>query len=442
MILGCSVLIQCQFMECHDDGMLHPEDGPLEELGFSWLGVLQYIHIKNGTPHYFRVPRVALITRQFVLSTAVDAAEVPEGYALGNIVFGDYERDANECDLTQDEIAAGADCPPAVLLMPISDVLLHPEYKHFGAKNSLAVLKLLKKIKSDYVVPVCLPFRNYAVKRDRRQTHYKFTHVDYFNDVPRSFIDESKEVTRLSLLPRELCYLYDEKTENSTHFVKDRMACTTSCGLHSGAPSLVHEHTGHWSIVALSLGGSTCPDLMRPRRPASPPKHILIYPYVPWLTAAIAGKAVGGFAKDDPFGLAMPRAINPHDILRHSWIGHWYMGGPRCYDRADQADDIFLFYHEIFQAKPDDDIYMNYYIEIDGMHGTNVICCKIGLPFRLGKPHVSNLNSPVARITISGIHFFSQYQFQVLAFGYNTTFDEDSSSSSDYSSCSNSQYCS
>lgn len=40
------------------------------------------VSVKNGTPHYFRVPRVVLISRQFALSTAVDAAQVPDGYAL------------------------------------------------------------------------------------------------------------------------------------------------------------------------------------------------------------------------------------------------------------------------------------------------------------------------------------------------------------------------
>lgn len=30
-----------------------------------------------------------------------------------------------------------------------------------------------------------------------------------FSDVPRDFIDEEKEITRVRLLPRELCFLYD-----------------------------------------------------------------------------------------------------------------------------------------------------------------------------------------------------------------------------------------
>lgn len=63
-------------------------------------------------------------------------------------MFGDYERDESECRVTTEEIAAGAECEPAVLLMPIADVLLHPEYKHFGATNSIALLKMITTIRS------------------------------------------------------------------------------------------------------------------------------------------------------------------------------------------------------------------------------------------------------------------------------------------------------
>ncbi|XP_049881378.1 uncharacterized protein LOC126377601 [Pectinophora gossypiella] len=197
-----------------------------------------------------------------------------------------------------------------------------------------------------------------------RQTTEMLTHIDYITDVPRDFIDEEKEIRKLSLLPRELCYLYDGEKEDTTKFVKDRMACTTGCGFHSGSPSLVHEHTGHWSIVALSIGGAPCPDPLRPRRPPTPPRHILLHPYVPWITAAIAGRPVGAFDKDDPFGYTMLRA-SPYDLEdTHGWVGHWWMGGARCRDRGEMADDIFKFYHEIFQIKPSTKTYFTYYIEV------------------------------------------------------------------------------
>ncbi|KAL4713771.1 hypothetical protein ACJJTC_004302 [Scirpophaga incertulas] len=350
--------------------------------------------VKNGTPHYFRVPRVILITRQFVLSTAVDAAQIPDGFALpranascicvsnldldkatnvwnipeANVVFGDYERDEGECQLSLEKLARGAECEPAALLVPISDVLLHPEYKHFGASNSLAILKLLTAIKSKYMLPACLPFKDHLLLRSGKPTKDRLFHVDFSSDVPRDFMDEEKEVSRIRLLPRELCFLYDSP-DNSSNKVSNRIACTTGCGFHSGAPSLIHEHTGHWSIVALSQGGFPCPDPLRSRRPPAPPRHILLHPYVTWITAAITGKAVGAFAKDDPFGFVMPRA-SIYDTLGHGWLGHWWMGGLRCYDRGDSANDIFRFYHEIFSVNPNTLTYMSYYLEDrDGDNG-------------------------------------------------------------------------
>lgn len=43
---------------------------------------LNLVLVKTGAPHYFRVPRAVLISRQFCMCTAVDAAEIPMNYAL------------------------------------------------------------------------------------------------------------------------------------------------------------------------------------------------------------------------------------------------------------------------------------------------------------------------------------------------------------------------
>ncbi|KAJ0171971.1 hypothetical protein K1T71_012734 [Dendrolimus kikuchii] len=396
----CFVLL-CQFLYCHDDPTFEPDEGPLDELQFTWLGVLQYIHVKNGTPHYFRVPRVVLISRQFALSTAVDAAQIPDGYALGNVVFGDYERDEEECHITISDIAKGAECDPAILLMPIADVLLHPEYKNFGAANSIALLKLITPVRSNYMVPACLPFKNFLIDRNGRQTKERLYHIDFTSDVPRDFVEEEKEVSRISLLPRELCFIYGKPT-NISRVARKRTACTTGCGFHSGAPSIVHEHTGHWSLVALSQSGAPCPDPLRSRRPPPPPRHIVLHPYVPWITAAITGKAVGAFSKDDPFG-------------------HWWMGGLRCYDRGEAASDMFKFYHEVFALRPSGTTYLTYYMELDGPPKAMIICVKVGMPFRLAKPKVWDLDSPSIKIRIPLLIFHHSYKFQVEAWAYNTT---------------------
>ncbi|XP_061705543.1 uncharacterized protein LOC133516566 [Cydia pomonella] len=419
-----------QFFDCHDDPSYDPEEGQITELQYSWLGALQYIHVKNGTPHYFRVPRVVLISRQFVLSTAVDAAVVPHGYALGNVIFGDYERDEVECETTVQALAnMNAECEPAILLMPVADVLIHPEFKHFGARSSVALLKLITTVKSRYVLPVCLPFRNFLERSNGKQMEERLYHIDFASDVPRDFVEEEKEVLRISLLPRELCYIYD-LPENNTRLKKERITCTTGCGFRSGAPSLVHEHTGHWSVVALAHGGTPCPDPLRSHRPPAPPRHTVLYPYVPWITAAITGKPLGAFSKDDPFGYVMPRA-SPYDQVGHAWVGHWWMGGVRCYDRGDAALDIFRFYQEIFRVKPVALSRVNYHLEIVSPRETIIICVKVGMPFQIGQPQVYDLDSPEVSVDIPLLQFKHQYSFEVEAWGYNHTESQSSDSQAD-----------
>ncbi|XP_041972082.1 CLIP domain-containing serine protease B9-like [Aricia agestis] len=437
VLLLCVSPVVCQFFDCHDDPSSDPEDGPLDTVQFTWLGALQYIHVKNGTPHYFRVPRAVLVNRQFALSTAVDAAYIPEGYALGNIVFGDYERDEAECQVSTEDLAAGADCEPAVMLVPIADVLLHPEFKHFGVRDSIALLKLIINLRSGYMVPVCLPFKDFLIGKDGKQTTEKIFHIDFGSDVPRDFIEEEKEVTHIRLLPRELCFLYDSPNMNRSSIVKNRVACSTGCGFRSGSPSLVHEHTGHWSVVSIAQGGSGCGDPLRPRRPPAPARHTLLHPYVPWITAAITGKPVGAFVKDDPFGYITPR-VSPHDLVNHGWVGHWWMGGPRCYERGDAAMIFFKFYHEVFQVLPSSKTYLNYYLEIKGANDMAIICVKVGMPFRLGKPKVWQLDTPEVRVLVPLITFQHLYKFEVQAFGYNTT-EVDSSESESESDTSESQ---
>lgn len=64
----------------------------------------------------------------------------------------------------------------------------------------------------------------------------------------------------------------------------------------------------------------------------------------------------------------MPRAkkprVNPWDVVGHAWVGHWWMGGIRCYDRGEAAEDLFKFYHESFQIKPIDRTNFRYELEV------------------------------------------------------------------------------
>ncbi|XP_075983185.1 uncharacterized protein LOC142981274 [Anticarsia gemmatalis] len=426
-LMSCSTTIKCDFQECHDDPSFEPDEGPLSDLQFTWLGTLQYIHIKKGTPHYFRVPRVVLITPQFTLCTAADAAQVPEEYALGNVAFGDYERDEAECGLSLNDLNDGASCEPAILIMPIADVLLHPEYKHFGGKDSVAVLKMLRPLKSKYMVPVCLPLQDLLVNKHGLQTRQVMIQVDYTADSPRDFGGEEKEVTKVTLLPKVLCNKYEEANRrlNLSSIYNVRTICSTGCGFRSGAPMIVHEPTGHWTLVALSIGGSTCPDPLRTADPATPPHHLMVFPYLPWISTAITGNRVGAFVNDDPFGYNMMRSHV--EELTTKWVGHWWTAGQHCFLRLPPDADYqpFRFYHETFYIKPTLPSQLTYFLEIIAPYDTNIICVKVHLPHSYASPTAWELGTPLVRLRIPLIQFNNPLGFQVEAWGRSVS-DESS----------------
>lgn len=46
----------------------------------------------------------------------------------GNVIFGDYERDEEECGLTKSQVKMGVKCPRAYIEMPIQGIMPHPEF--------------------------------------------------------------------------------------------------------------------------------------------------------------------------------------------------------------------------------------------------------------------------------------------------------------------------
>ncbi|CAH2050604.1 unnamed protein product, partial [Iphiclides podalirius] len=72
----------------------------------------------------------------------------PGAWLNGNVIFGDYERDEDECSLTMQEIKEGTKCSPAYYETAITEITAHPEYTRFGVHNSLALIKLVRPLKS------------------------------------------------------------------------------------------------------------------------------------------------------------------------------------------------------------------------------------------------------------------------------------------------------
>ncbi|XP_075983186.1 uncharacterized protein LOC142981275 [Anticarsia gemmatalis] len=431
--LTSTVRIKCDFHECHVDPSLTPEEGPLEELHFTWLAALQYIHIEKGNPHYTRVPRVVLVSPQYTLCTAYDAVNVPEGYALGNIAFDVYERDESECGISASDYSAGAECDSSVMIMPISDVVVHPDYTRYKFVDSVALLKLLQPLKSRYMLPVCLPFMNFLVDKKGHLLLEDFMHIDFASAAPRNFGDEDKELDIVTLVANDRC------PQNTTNTNMPKTVCSTRCGFVSGSPLIVHEVSGYWTVVALSLGGNLCADPLRVSNPTQlPSQHIAIYPYVNWITETISGRSLDELSKDDPFGYGILRSGNASGTERdRKWVGHWWMAGLKCFFR-DYFKECRRFYYEIFKIKPKTDedkhhsIFFDYFLELEAPPGYKIICLKVNLPYTYVEPTVWELGSPLVRVRIPLLPIKHAYILRVEAWHQRLLEEESDETEEDF----------
>ncbi|XP_026319449.1 uncharacterized protein LOC113229967 [Hyposmocoma kahamanoa] len=102
-------------------------------------------------------PRVVLIHREFAIGTIDSLINLPKHHKLGDVTFGDYKQDEDDCKLSQKQAKMGLKCPRAYMIMPISFVIPHPEYRAIRVKDSIALVKFIRPLGSDYMMPLCLP---------------------------------------------------------------------------------------------------------------------------------------------------------------------------------------------------------------------------------------------------------------------------------------------
>ncbi|KAG6462336.1 hypothetical protein O3G_MSEX013194 [Manduca sexta] len=272
------------FSNCHDDFNLKPPDGILKEHTFTWLGFVQYMHVTTGLPHHSKAPRVVLIQKQYVVGTATDMLRLPKNYKLGNIIFGDYERDEEDCGLTKMQIKMDVKCPRAYIEMPFMDITPHPEYSRFGVGNSLALVKLLRPMKSHYMVPICLP--SLAERMRKRKTKIVFM-VDYISTVPRDFDTEKMGKKTLKMYTHKECRKHRMKSKAGSEGVT-HVICSSGCGVRPGAPIITHNADGAFELIGVAAGGAPCSRRsMRRRLIRESPLYIDIYPYMTWIINVI-----------------------------------------------------------------------------------------------------------------------------------------------------------
>ncbi|XP_028178178.1 melanization protease 1-like, partial [Ostrinia furnacalis] len=414
------------FAICHDDFNLKPADGVLKEHTFTWLGFVQYTHVTTGLPHHSKAPRVVLIQRQFAVGTATDMLHLPKNYKLGNVVFGDYERDEEDCGLTRLQAKIGSKCPRAYIEMPIVDITPHPEFSRFGVGNSLALVKFLRPMRSQYVVPICLPS---VVERKRKRRNRMVFMVDYISTVPRDFDTERMGKKTLKLFTHKDCRRHRMKmklgSEGVTHVL-----CSSGCGVRPGAPIVSHSPEGMFEVLGIAAGGAACSRRSSRRRLNSePPLYIDVYPYITWIinviTAHVLPRPYSHNFKLVEGGSSI--AINKGNYLRArkvqkaGWRARTYVTGNACFKSERRQRANSLFYSEKFEVNADPPAKLNIFMKISAGIECTIMCARLLMPNRLATPKIEGVGGYNISVEFTTEWFPYTFYFSLGLTGKNTT---------------------
>ncbi|XP_075983614.1 uncharacterized protein LOC142981495 [Anticarsia gemmatalis] len=382
------------FNICQEDFNLNPGDGVLKELTFPWLGFVQYIHVTTGLAHQSKAPRVVLVQQQFVIGTATDLLNLPKNYKLGNVIFGEYDRDEEDCGLSRPEIKLGHKCPRAYIEMPILVISPHPEYSRFGVGNSIALVKLLRPMKSHYMIPLCLPSLEERVKKRKFKVVYL---IDYISSVPRDFNSERMGKKTLKLYTHKDCRRHRMRSKLGSEGVT-HVLCTSGCGVRPGAPIITHSADGRFELIGLAAGGAPCTRRsMRRRLNAEPPLYIDVFPYNTWLMNLITAHKVpkpypqqfqlvqgGG-------GVMRPRTARNRK-QKSGWKSRLFVMGNLCFKpKRKIRQRSSFFYAEQFEVHADPPAKLHVVLQVSAGYECSITCVRIMLPNRLSMPIITGV---------------------------------------------------
>ncbi|XP_026739301.1 uncharacterized protein LOC113502122 [Trichoplusia ni] len=413
------------FSICHDDFSSDPADGVLKEHTFTWLGFMQYIHVTTTLPHHSKAPRVVLVHKQFVIGTATDLLHLPKNYRLGNVVFGDYERDEEDCGLSRQQIKIGRRCPRAYIEIPLLDITPHPEYTRFGVGNSLALVKLIRPMKSHYMVPVCLPT---VSERTRKRKHKIVFLVDYISTVPRDFDSERLAKKTLKLYTHRDCKRHRMRgklgSEGVTHVL-----CSSGCGVRAGAPIISHTIDGPYELIGVAAGGAPCHRRsMRRRLNTEPPLYIDVYPYITWITNVITAHHLPKSYPQNFMLVDAGSSMGIHkDYLRRrrrqksGWRARTFMTGNFCFKSLKKQKGAAFFYSEKFEVNADPPAKMNIVMKISAGVECTIVCARLMMPNRLSKPIIAGVGGYNITVTFDTEWFPYTFYFSLALDGKNST---------------------
>ncbi|XP_063899108.1 uncharacterized protein LOC110375867 [Helicoverpa armigera] len=416
------------FSICHDDFDSEPADGVLKEHTFKWVGFVQYIHVTTGLPHHLKAPRVVLVHQQFAVATATDLLHLPKNYKLGNVVFGDYERDEEDCGISREQIKIGLRCARAYIEIPPHDITPHPEYTRFGVGNSLALVKFIRPLKSHYMVPICLPSLS---ERTRKKKNKAVFLVDYISTVPRDFDAERLAKKTLKLYTHRECKRHRMKgklgSEGVTHVL-----CTSGCGVRPGAPIVSHSIDGPYELIGIAAGGAPCSRrAMRRRLNNEPPLYIDVYPYTTWIMNLITAYHL---PKPYPQNVMLLEAgpsvgINKSFLRKRKkqksgWRARTFMSGNHCYKSMRKQRRAAFFYSERFEVNTDPPAKLNVIMKISAGIECTIVCARLMMPNRLSVPTVTGVGGYNITIMFDTDWFPYTFYFALALDGKNTTAED------------------
>ncbi|XP_068626500.1 uncharacterized protein [Battus philenor] len=413
------------FATCHDDFELKPPDGILQPYTFKWLGFVYYIHVTTALPHQSVSPRVVLIHKQFVLGTASDLLQLPKNYKLGNIIFGEYERDEDECGLTRAQVKMDIKCPRAYFVIPYQEVIPHPEYTRFGIANSLAVVKLMRPIKSFYMLPICLP--TLIERRIKRRERYVFM-VDYLSAVPLDIDAESMAKKTLRLYPHKDCRRQNIKRKFGTEGISHAL-CTSGCGIRPGAPIVSHDTDGPFQLIGLSAGSELCTrHIMRSRLNEAPPLFIDVYPYVTWIMNVISASVVprsfpGNFMLvEGGTSLGIRTSFRTKQkIQKYGWRGRTFVSGNYCYMSPKRQRRTAFFYYERFAVTAGPSATITVFIKISAGIECTITCARLLVPNHKSTPIIDGVGGFNVSVQLDSKWFPHRFYFTLGLNGKNST---------------------
>ncbi|CAG9796487.1 unnamed protein product [Diatraea saccharalis] len=404
---------------CHDDFNLKPADGVLKEHSFPWLGFVQYIHVTTGLPHHSKAPRVVLIHKQFALGTATDMLHLPKNYKLGHVIFGDYEREEEECGLTKHQVKLGVKCPRAYIEMPIIDITPHPE---FSRKSCL-----IWNIKQSSAHRAALTtYKNIYNLWNRRNVE-KIQQPNLDDALAIEATRDSIGLTNfLSVVQAESKILLRLGSEGVTHVL-----CSSGCGVRPGSPIISHSADGTFEVIGLTAGGAACSRrAMRRRLNTEPPLYIDVYPYATWIinviTAFILPRPYShNFKLVDEAGPTM--AVNRGNYLRQrklqrqGWKARTYMSGNYCFKQNKAQKKTAFFYSEQFEVKADPPAKLNIAMMISAGIECTITCARLQMPNRLSTPVIHGVGGYNITIEFDTEWFPYLFVFGIGLSGKNTT---------------------